>query len=103
MQGRMYIGTYFQYVEEKGFWSCKKGQEPKRLALPPFLRVLALPLGHVRFGGNMVLHGLAVIFLARLERAFLARILHLAGVQVKNFLFLHNPLRDLERPNTRNC
>jgi hypothetical protein len=41
-----------------------------------------------------------VIFLARLERPFLARISHLAGVQDKKFLFLHNPLRDLARPNS---
>ncbi len=36
----MYIGTYCQYVEEKGCCSCKKRQEPKSLALPPFLRVV---------------------------------------------------------------
>jgi hypothetical protein len=60
--------------------------------MPPFLRVVAPPFGPVRFGGNKVLHGLAVIFLARLERPFLARILHLAGLQDKKFLFLHNPL-----------
>jgi hypothetical protein len=34
----------------------------------------------VRFGGNQVLHGLAVIFLARLERLFLAKFLSLARV-----------------------
>jgi hypothetical protein len=55
----------------------------------------------VRFGGSKVSHGLAVIFLARLERPFPARILHLAGVQDEKFLFLHNPLRDLARLNTR--
>ncbi len=47
------------------------------------------------------MHGLAVIFLARLERPFLTRISHLAGVQDENFLFSHNPLRDLARPNSR--
>ena len=70
----MYIGTYCQYVEEKGCCSCKKRQEPKRLALPPFLRVVAPPFGPVRFGRNKVLHGLAMILLARLERPFLVRI-----------------------------
>jgi hypothetical protein len=54
----------------------------------------------VRFGGNQVLHGLAVIFLARLERPFLARILHLAGVQDEKFLLSHNTLRDLVRQNS---
>ena len=96
----MYIGTNCQYVEEKGFWSCKKRREPKRLALPPILRVIAPPVGPVRFGGNKVLHGLAVIFLARLERPSLARISHLAGVRAEKFLFSHNPLRDLSRPNS---
>jgi hypothetical protein len=96
----MYIGTYCQYVKEKGCWSCKKWQEPKRLDLLPFLRVVAPPFGHVRFGGNKFLHGLAVIFLARLERPFLARISYLTGVGDKKFMFLHNPLRDLVRPNS---
>jgi hypothetical protein len=97
----MYIGTYCQYVEEKGCCSCKKRREPKRLALLPFLRVIAPPtFGPVRFGRSKVLHGLAVIFLARLERPFLARISHLAGVRDKKFSFSHNTLRDLARPNS---
>jgi hypothetical protein len=54
---------------------------------PPFLRDIA-PLGPVRFGGNQVLHGLAVIFLARLERPFLARISCLKGVQDEIVLIL---------------
>jgi hypothetical protein len=58
------------------------------------------PFGPVRFGRSKVSHGLAVIFLARLERPFLARILRLAGVQDQKFLFLHNPLRHLARPNS---
>ncbi len=40
----MYVCTYCQYVEEKGCCSCKKRREPLRLALPPFLRVIAPPL-----------------------------------------------------------
>jgi hypothetical protein len=98
----MYIGMYCQYVKEKGFWSCKKWREPKWLVLPPFLRVVAPPFGPVRFGGNKVWHGLVVIFLVRLERPFLARTLYFAGVQDKKFLFLHNSLRDLARPNSKN-
>jgi hypothetical protein len=100
IQDSMDIGTYCQYIVEKQLWSCTKWREPKRLALPPFLRVAAPPFGPLRFGRNKVSHGLAVIFFARLEGPFLKRILHLAGVQDKNFLFSHNPLRDLTRPNS---
>jgi hypothetical protein len=62
------------------------------------LRVVAPPFGAVRFGGNKVTHGLAVIFLGRLGRPFLTRVSRLAGVQDEKFLFSHNPLRDLARP-----
>jgi hypothetical protein len=89
----MYIGTYCQYVEEKGCCSCKKRQERLFEGRSP-------PFGPVRFGGSKVLHDLAVIFLARLEGLFLVRILNRAGVQDKKFLFLHNPLRDLAGPNS---
>ncbi len=64
------------------------------------MRVVAPPFGPVRFGGNKILHGLAVIYLTRLERPFLTRISHLVGVQDKKFSFSHNPLRDLARPNS---
>jgi hypothetical protein len=86
MRDHIYIGTYCQYGEEKGFWSCKKQREPKRLTLlTPFLRVVAPPFGPVGFGGNKVSHGLAVMFLARLERPFfLAKISRLAGCEMRN-------------------
>ncbi len=58
------------------------------------------PFGPARFGGSKVLHGFAVIFLTLLEGPFLARFSRLAGVQDKKVLFLHNPLRDLVRPNS---
>jgi hypothetical protein len=55
------------------------------MALPPFLRVVAPPFGPVRFGGNKVSNGLAVIFFPRLERPFLGRISRLTGVRDEKF------------------
>jgi hypothetical protein len=41
---RPYVHRYVMSVcREKGFWSCKKRREPKRLALPPILMVVACP------------------------------------------------------------
>jgi hypothetical protein len=60
------------------------------------------PFGPVRFGRSQVLHGLAVIYLARLERLLLIRISCLEGVQDKIVLVPAQPSKKpVERPSSR--
>ncbi len=96
----MYIGTYCQYVEEKGCCSCKKQWKPKRLALPPFLSVIAPPLVLLDLAGARSCMVLQWYFLQDLRNHFLQESCVLQGVQDKKFLFLHNPLGYLARPNS---
>jgi hypothetical protein len=93
MQDHMCIGTYCQYVVEKQFWPCKKWWEPKRLALPPLFRVVAPPFGPVSFGGNKILHCLAVIFSQDLRDFFLQESCVLQVCKRRNS---HSPITPLE-------